>query len=258
MSLSMTVADHIACLTINRPERLNALDFATNQALAEAWVEVRDNPAIWCALVTGAGERSFTVGADLKEAARTQDGGLWRFWQTQADRTPNRGLEIWKPIIAAVNGYCLGAGMLLLFATDIRLAAPHATFALSEVKLGFAPGAGASQRVLRQLPYPIALEFALLGEQMPAARALRYGLINRVTAAETLQAEALAVARRITANGPLAVRAIKELAARSPYLHPSDGLRLEATIARLVETSDDAAEALRAVSERRRPVFRSR
>ena len=160
MSIELVREGHVAVITMNRPERLNALDSQHYSDLAEAWIEVRDDRLIRAAIVTGAGERAFTVGADLKSfIPRVPE--LGDLWLTQRDQLLNRGLEVWKPVIAAVNGYCLAGGMTLLFATDIRIAAEHATFGLSEVKRGILPGNGGTQRALRQLPYPIAMELLL-------------------------------------------------------------------------------------------------
>lgn len=258
MSLLFDVQDHIATLTLNRPEVMNAMDDATYAELSEAWIEVRDNPEIWVAIITGAGDRAFTAGADLRNRASAAEGETWRLWQTQGGELLNRGLEVWKPVIAAVNGYCLGGGMTILFATDIRVAAEHATFGLSEVKRGILPANGGTQRALRQLPYPIAMEMLLLGDPISAADALRLGLINKVTSNEELMPAALDYARRICENPPLAVRAIKELAVRSQYLHLNDGLRLESLISSVLRTTEDAREGRQAFAEKRKPKFRGR
>ncbi|MGI8554416.1 MAG: enoyl-CoA hydratase/isomerase family protein [Dehalococcoidia bacterium] len=257
MALLFETRDHIARLTFNRPEAMNAMDPETYRELSEAWIEVRDNPDIWAAIITGAGDRAFTAGADLKRTIpRTPE--MWEFWQTQAEQILNRGLEIWKPVIAAVNGYCLAGGMTLLFATDIRVAAEHATFGISEVKRGILPGNGGTQRALRQLPYPIAMELLLIGDQISAQQAYQYGLINKVVPMADLMPTAEAYARRLTENPPLAVRSIKELAVRSQYLHISDGLRLESAISRVLRDTEDAKEGPRAFAEKRKAVFRGR
>ncbi|WP_116999966.1 enoyl-CoA hydratase/isomerase family protein [Desertimonas flava] len=257
MSLLFEVSDRIATITLNRPEVMNAMDPATYSELSEAWLAVRDDPEIWAAVITGAGDRAFTAGADLKQP-QSAVVETWMHWQTQREQLLNRGLEVWKPVIAAVNGYCLAGGMTLLFATDIRIAATHARFGISEVKRGLLPGNGGTQRAVRQLPYPIAMELLLTGDQIDAAEALRLGLINRVVSSEELMPTAYEYARRICANGPLAVRATKELAVRSQYLHIDDGLRLEYAMAKVLAATDDAAEGRAAFADKRDPVYRAR
>jgi E-phenylitaconyl-CoA hydratase len=255
MGIKFERNDKIAILTIDRPEVLNAMDPETYKALSEAWIEVRDNPDIWAAVITGAGEKSFTVGADLKKQIHKNEEA-WEFWQTQQDQILNRGLEVWKPVIAAVNGYCLGGGMTLLLATDIRVASEHATFGLSEVKRGIIPANGGTQRTLRQLPYPIAMELLLTGDSIKAEVAQRLGLINKVVPKEQLMESAMDYAERICNNGPLAVRAIKELAIRSQYMNLQDGLRIEAAIQKLLKQTEDAKEGPKAFAEKRKPNFK--
>jgi E-phenylitaconyl-CoA hydratase len=258
MAIDFVVSDDgIATITINRPERLNAMDADHYAALSRAWTRVRDDNAIRVAIVTGAGERSFTTGADLKSFI-SKPAELADIWLSQRDQLLNRGLEVWKPVIAAVNGYCLGGGMTLLLATDIRIAAEHATFNLAEVKRGVVPGNGGTQRILKQLPYPIAMEMLLTGDAMDAASAARWGLINRVVPAADLMPTAMAIAKRIAANAPLAVQAAKELAVRSQDLDLVTGLRFEAIANRLLQTSEDAAEGPRAFAEKRPPAFNGR
>ena len=265
MALLFDVNDHIAVLTFNRPESMNAMDPQTYRELTEAWIEVRDNPDIWVAVITGANnpnrppeKQAFCAGADLK--AMSQNGGdeIWKFWQTQEGLLLNRGLEVWKPVVAAVNGFCLAGGMTLLFATDIRVASEHATFGISEVKRGILPGNGGSQRAVRQLPYPLAMEMLLIGDHFSAADALRMGLINKVVPAAELMTAAMDYARRLAANAPLAVRAIKELAVRSQYMHVQDGLRLETAVLNVLRQSEDAKEGPRAFAEKRPAIFKGR
>ena len=165
MSIDVEVADGICTIVINRPERLNAMDAEHYQGLSQAWCRVRDDAGIRVAIITGAGEKSFTTGADIKSFL-TGPPGYDEMWLTQRDLLLNRGLEVWKPVIAAVNGYCLGGGMTLLLATDIRVAAPHATFSLAEVKRGVIPGNGGTQRILRQVPHAIGMEMLLTGDSI--------------------------------------------------------------------------------------------
>ncbi len=248
-------AGGIATITINRPERRNAMDAEHYAALSAAWVRVRDDPEVRCAIVTGTGDISFSAGADLKSMVG-RPSQLSQLWLTQQNQILNRGLEVWKPIIAAVNGYCIGGGTTLLLATDIRLAAPHATFGLSEVKRGIIAGNGGTQRILQQLPYPIAMEMLLTGDAIDAEQAARWGLINKVVPAAELMTAARAYAERIAANAPLAVQAAKELAIRSRDTSLADGLRLEQLVSRVLQSSEDVREGTAAFAEKRQPRFR--
>ena len=247
--------DGIATITINRPERLNAMDAEHYAALSAAWIRVRDDADVRVAIITGAGERAFTTGADIKSFLAAPPG-LAEMWLTQKDQLLNRGLDVWKPIVAAVNGYCLGGGMTLLMATDVRLAAPHATFSLAEVKRGVVAGNGGTQRILSQLPYAIGMEMLLTGEPMDAETAARWGLINRVVAADALLDEAKAVARKMAANAPLALQAAKELAVRAREMPLASGLRLEQIVNRMLQFTEDAAEGPKAFREKRPPQFK--
>jgi E-phenylitaconyl-CoA hydratase len=258
MSIDLDIIeDGIALITINRPDKRNALDDEHYEGLSAAWQRVRDDAAIRVAIITGAGDKAFSAGADLKSFIPKR-AGLAEVWLTQKQPLLNRGLEIWKPVIAAVNGYCLAGGMTLLLATDIRFAVPHATFGLTEVKRGLFPANGGTQRVLQQLPYPIAMEMLLGGDSVDAEFAAKWGLINRIVPPDALMDTALATARGIAANGPLGVQAAKELAVRSRDLDLVSGLRLEATMLRLLQTSQDVQEGTQAFAEKRTPNFEGR
>jgi E-phenylitaconyl-CoA hydratase len=255
MSIDITVSDGVAVVTINRPERHNAMDVEHYSALSAAWVRVRDDAEIRCAVITGAGSKSFSTGADLKSYIGREQAPQ-EMWLTQRDQLLNRGLEVWKPVIAAVNGYCLGGGMTLLLATDIRVAADHATFGVSEVKRGVIPANGGTQRLLAQLPHAIAMEMLLTGASIDAATALRWGLINCVVEPEALMETALNYARQVAANAPLAVQAAKELAIRSSDMDLASGLRMEQMVSRLLQQTDDVKEGRAAFAEKRAPHFK--
>ena len=257
MSIDVSVENHIALITINRPERLNALDAEHYQALSRAWIRVRDDNDIRVAIITGAGNKSFTAGADLKSFV-PKPMELPEMWLTQRDQLLNRGLEIWKPVIAAVNGHCLGGGTTLLFATDIRLATPNATFNLAELKRGLVPGNGGTQRIMKQLPYAIAMEFMLTADTINAETAARWGLINRIVPPGELMDTAFSVARKIAGNAPLAVQAAKELAIRSFDMDLATGLRMETVTNRLLWSTEDLQEGARAFNEKRPPNFKGR
>jgi E-phenylitaconyl-CoA hydratase len=257
MSIDLELKDGVAVITINRPDRLNAMDADHYRGLSEAWSRVRDDAEIRVAIVTGAGERAFTVGADIKSFV-ANPARLEEMWLTQKDQLLNRGLEVWKPVIAAVNGLCLGGGMTLLFATDIRVAAEHATFSLAEVKRGVIAGNGGTQRVLRQLPYAIGMEMLLTGDPIDAAAAAQWGLVNNVVPPAKLMEAAMDYAQRIARNAPLAVQAAKELAIRSRDLDLASGLRMEQLVNRMLQFSEDAAEGPAAFAQKRPARFRGR
>ena len=257
MKVLFSVEDHIAYITINRPEVMNAMDPETYHLLSEAWCSVRDDPEIWAAVVTGAGDKAFTAGADLKTTIPRQPE-KYEFWQTQKDQILNRGLEVWKPIVAAINGYCLAGGMTLLLATDIRVACEDAVFSIPEVKRGILPANGGTQRIARQLPYAVAMEMVLLGRRLSAEEALRFGLINKVVPREKLMDAAKEYARALAASPPLALQAIKELVVRSQSMTLDEGIRLETTIFELLKTTEDAKEGPRAFAEKRPPVWQGR
>jgi enoyl-CoA hydratase/carnithine racemase len=248
-------ADGVALIVMNRPERMNALDAEHYAALSRCWQTVRDDPKIRCAIVTGAGDKSFTAGADLKSLVN-RDPVLADNWLTQKDQILNRGLEVWKPVIAAVNGYCMGGGLTLLFATDIRIAVEGATFGLSEVKRGLVPGNGGTQRVMRQFPYAIAMEILLTGDRFGTDLAERWGLVNAVVPRDKLMPTAYDYARRIAENAPLAVQASKELAIRSLDMDLATGLRWETATNAMLRGSKDVKEGTKAFAEKRKPNFR--
>ena len=257
MSIDLVVDEEgIALITINRPERRNAFDAEHYRLISEAWQTVRDDPKIRVAVITGAGDKAFSAGADLKSYIN-RESDMSEHWLTQKDQLLNRGLEVWKPIIAAVNGFCIGGGMTLLLATDIRVAASHASFGLSEVKRGIVAANGGTQRVVAQLPYPIAMELLLTGDAIDSETALRWGLINKVVEQSELMNEAMRYARKIAANAPLALQATKDLAVKAPELGLTAGLRMEQYVNRLLRNTSDAKEGALAFQEKRPPKFTS-
>lgn len=258
MSIDLDVnAAGVARIVINRPERLNAMDADHYRDLSRAWITVRDDPSIKVAIVTGAGERSFTTGADIKSFL-PDTPELADLWQTQSDMLLNRGLEVWKPVIAAINGYCLGGGMTLMMATDIRIATRSATFAFSEVQRGVLAANGGTQRILRQVPYAIAMEMMLTGTSIDAEAALRWGLVNRVVESADLMDVAYQYADRLVRNAPLAVRATKEMMIRSQDMDLQTGLRMEKLVAQHLQGSEDVREGSLAFQERRAANFKGK
>jgi len=257
MAIDFDLSEGIATITINRPERRNALDAEHYHLLSEAWKRVRDDDEVRVAIITGAGDKAFCAGADIKSFVG-REVALSELWLTQKDQILNRGLEVWKPVIAAVNGACVGGGATLMLATDIRISVEGVTFGLSEVKRGIIPANGGTQRILKQLPYAVGMKMLLTGEGIDAETAQRWGLINDIVKPEELMPTALAYARTIAANAPLAVQAAKELAVRSADMDLAVGLRMEQLVNRILHHSEDTALARAAFAEKRTPEFKGR
>jgi E-phenylitaconyl-CoA hydratase len=246
--------DRIAIVTLNRPEAMNAINRELARALYEAWSDFAGDPGLSVLVITGAGEKAFCVGADLKEKELKGDIHVTSFWDGSF-KSPMRGAELYKPVIAAINGHCLGGGLEIALLADIRIAAEHATFGQPEIRLGIFPGMGATQRLPRTLPYNLAAEMLLTGERFGAAKALDIGLVNRVVPSKDLMKTALSVAETISGNAPLALRAVKEALLKSYDLPLDQGLRLEGLLRRIVGDTEDAQEGVRAFLEKRQPKF---
>jgi len=255
--------ERIAIITINRPDAMNSLDGETLDQLNKAWIDFRDDPDLWVAIVTGAGDKAFCAGADLKNLGKFYSSMTPIQRRERSEKEPGvggitRNLEIWKPIIAAVNGHCLAGGLEIALACDIRIASENATFGLTEVSWGIIPGAGGTQRLPRLIPPARSLEMILCAERIDAREALKIGLVSRVVPLKDVMPEAIKTAERICQNAPLAVRAAKEAIYRGLDLPLSEGLRLEQFLAEPVRQSEDAKEGPRAFSEKKTPVFKGR
>ena len=264
MTLRYEKKNQIAWLTIDRPSVHNALDPDTIIAMLKAWEDYRDDPACLCAIITGAGDQAFCTGMDLGATIAIMTGS--RPPETEAERVladrPEvidqatlRNLELYKPVIAAVNGFAIAGGMEIVQATDIRIASANAKFGLQEVKWGLFPQGGSTVRLPRQIPYSKAMEIMLTGELIDAEEALRIGFINRIISQNNLLDEAERIAQRIVRNGPLALRRIKESVIRCAGLSIEEGLAQEQILGREVFHSKDAKEGPRAFLEKREPRF---
>ena len=246
--------EKIAIITLNRPEAMNAISRELARALYEAWSDFAGDPGMSVLIITGAGEKAFCVGADLKEKELKGDVHVTSFWDGSF-RLPMRGAELFKPVIAAINGHCLGGGLELALLADIRIASENATFGQPEIRLGIFPGMGATQRLPRSLPYNLAAEILFTGERFGAAKAFDIGLVNRIVPSQDLMKTALSVAETISSNAPLALRAVKEALLKSYDLPLDQGLRLEGLLRRIVGDTEDAQEGVRAFMEKRKPRF---
>ena len=242
-------------LTLNRPEAMNAINQEVRKGLRESFLKFRDDDDARTLIVTGAGDRAFSAGADLKEMSILQQQ---RHTDPAGTTTAAvlRNIELWKPIIAAVNGYCLAGGLELALACDIRIASDNASFALTEVTRGIIPGNGGTQILPRVVPLGMALELMFTGEHIGADEAYRIGLVNRVVPQSELMAAAMALAQRINESAPISVRLVKEAALKGLDLPLMDGLRMESLFSMFVHTTDDAKEGPLAFAEKRKAVYK--
>jgi E-phenylitaconyl-CoA hydratase len=247
---------HVATITYDRPEKLNAITGAVRSDLNVAWERFRDDEEAWVGIVTGAG-RAFCVGADLADGAGA--AGTWpgSFWEIPTVNSFESGLEVWKPTIAAVNGYCLGYGLTAATACDFVIAADDAQFGMPEVRLGVPTIVGA-MRLPGRVPMQHALELLLTGDRIDAERAHEIGLAWKVVPRERLLLEARTLADRLCQGAPLAVRAVNEMAHRGAHVPWEDAVRMGEAMRRLVAATDDAREGMLAAREQRPPRWTGR
>ena len=260
--------EHIVRITIDRPEARNSADMEHFFQLRSAWERFDADDDAWVAIITGVGDAFFT-GADLKlyipEITKLQreiaDGSVAEVDGYRLDdgtRAVLRGAKIWKPIIAAVNGFCTAGGMEMLGGVDIRVACPEAQFAVMEPKRGLFAGGGTTVRLPRQIPFPQAMEFLLCADLIPAQRALEMGFLNAIVPREELMDAAYAYSRRITANAPLAVRATKQSVWEGLGMSLRDAYRNESRISSVIFQTEDAEEGPKAFAEKRPPRWQGR
>lgn len=256
---------HVAWITLNRPQAKNTLNADAFVLLAQAWDEVRADDGIRVAVLTAAGEEDFCCGGDLSSVIPLWTG------QRQPENEVEKKLQadplipdkvllkqdpVYKPIIAAINGRALGGGCELLQATDLRIAAEHATFGLPEPKVGIIPGGGSMVRLARQIPWAHAMKLLLSAEPVSAQEALRMGLISDIVPAKELLARAEQAAQRIAGLAPLALQAIKRTALETHTSTWPDAFHFEMQQSADIMMSGDAREGTRAFKEKRRPDFK--
>jgi enoyl-CoA hydratase/carnithine racemase len=248
----------LAYVTINRPDRRNAIDPATSVEMRQAMEDFKADDEVWVAILTGSGDQAFSAGADLVAMSKALSGGGEGVPQNVPFGGITRGFECWKPLIAAINGYCLAGGLEVALSCDIRVAAEHATFGLPEPKRAIIPAASGTQRLPRAVPLAFAMELLLTGDRFDAQTALRFGLVSRVVPADKLMPTAEEIAGKILENGPLAVRAIKQAVIRGREMTFEDGLKLESQLSGPVFMSEDAREGPRAFAEKRKPEYKGK
>jgi enoyl-CoA hydratase len=254
-NLTVEIEDRIATVTINRPDKLNALNRATLDDLGAAFAELKDTAEVGVVILTGAGDKAFVAGADIQEMAEMSPAEA-QAYSLRGQAVFSSLEQLGKPVIAAINGFALGGGMELAMACSLRVASDAAQLGQPEVTLGLIPGFAGTQRLPRLVGKGRALELLLTGDRIPASAAHDMGLVNRVVAGDQLMAEARKLAGRILARGPLAVGYCLEAVQRGldgPY---HEGERYEAALFGLIFSSQDMREGTAAFLEKRKPQFK--
>ena len=248
-----TKEGRIAVFRINRPEALGALNVQGMTQLHEALLSFRDDDDLWVGIITGTGDKVFSAGVDIKDYLPMVKNTTTKKWQRPAGIM--RGLELWKPLIAACNGLTIGGGMEIALACDMIVASENAKFGLPEVKVGVCPGGGGTQRLPRKIPSNLAAEMLFTGKTIDAQEAYRIGLVNKVVPLEMLLSEARRIAEAICQAAPLAVRTAKECMVRGLGMSLEEGLRLEDDFQTYIMSTRDLEEGLSAFREKRKPKY---
>ena len=256
--------DHLAILTLNRPEAMNAMNAQMRKELGDALVDFRDDNDAWVLVVTGAGDRAFCAGMDLKEmasnlAANANIPAGGRRATEVAEPVPSLmagNIEIWKPIIAAINGVAVGGGLETALACDLRIAADTARMGLSEPKRGIIPGGGGLARLPRLISLGASMEILLTGDLISAQEAYRIGLVNQVVPASELMTATKKMAERLMESAPLALRAIKETVMKTRHMSLEEAL--PARFGPNVMASEDAREGTAAFGQKRKPAWKGK
>ncbi|PIU45853.1 MAG: enoyl-CoA hydratase [Ignavibacteriales bacterium CG07_land_8_20_14_0_80_59_12] len=256
-TVTVSVTDGIAAVTINRPEKLNALNAKAKEELGLIFHELKDNPSVHAVIITGSGGKSFVAGTDIEE--------LTSLDTTTAQQFAEEGQALFtfiehfpKPVIAAVNGYALGGGCELAMACHIRIASDNAKFGQPEVSLGIIPGYGGTQRLARLVGKGKALELVLTGKHIDAAEAFRIGFVNRVVPKDELLSAATETAKLIASRAPLAISLALKAVNASYELPLDEGFRVEAMLFRLACGTEDFHEGTSAFLEKRKPVWKGK
>ncbi len=240
----------IAYMTLDNPRALNAIDPQMFHEMSAALVDFRDDKDVWVAIITGSGDRAFCVGADIGQMLPVLHEIRNEWWRLEP--TLFRGLELWKPTIAAINGHAMGGGLEVALGCDLRIAVEKAIFSFPEVTLGIIPGWGGTQRLPRLVGTAKATEMVLMADRINAQEALRIGLVNKVVPPDQLMPAAEQWAQRLCEIPPIAVRAAKEAMAKGIDMTLEEGLRYEGKLMDVCTATEDHAEARAAFLEKRK------
>jgi len=243
---------HIVYITLNRPEALNAVNREMSEELEDSWYKFDADEEAWVAILTGAGDRSFCSGADLRQMASGSTTPSYR-----PVHSLGHGIDIFKPVIAGVNGFCLAAGMDMMLPADIRVAAENATFGMTMTRWGVMASTGASQ-LPRSIAWCHAMEMILTAERISAQEAYRIGLVNKVVPFDQLIPTCEEYAEKILQNSPIAVRLSKEAVIRGRETTMQESLNIGFALQRFNRTTEDSREGPKAFAEKRKPEWKGR
>lgn len=254
MPVDLKIENHVAYVTLNRPEAMNSLDPESIASLTGIWERVRTDPDIRVAVLTGAGEKSFCTGTDMKKAPPPTECMAATYLREGQPIVPH--MKTWKPLIAAINGFAVGGGLEIALACDMRIASSNAKFGLTEVKVASLAGLNGTQLLPRAMPQAVAMKMLLTGEMITADEALRYGLVSDVVEPEQLPALARSYAEKIANAAPLSVQAAKQAAVIGQDLPVEHGILFSHLLWGVLRDTEDRKEGFKAFAERRAPVFR--
>lgn len=254
MPVDLQVTNHVAYVTLNRPEAMNSLDPESTANLTEIWERVRTDPDIRVAVLTGAGEKSFCTGTDMKKSPPPTECMAATYLREGQPIVPH--MKMWKPIIAAINGFAIGGGLEIALACDMRIASSNAKFGLTEVKVASLAGLNGTQLLPRVMPQAVAMKMLLTGEMIGAEEALRYGLVSDVVEPGQLLDLARSYAEKIASAAPLSVQAAKQAAVLGLDMPQEHGILFSHLLWGVLRDTEDRKEGFKAFAEKRPPVFR--
>lgn len=256
MSVDFEVTDHVAYITLNRPETMNALDPESIERLDEIWNVVKDDSQIRVSVITGAGEKSFCTGTDMKKTPTPTECMASIYLREGQPIIP--AMKMWKPIIAAINGYAVGGGLEIALACDMRIASSNAKFGLTEAKVASLAGLNGTQCLPRAIPQAIAMKMLLTGELISAEESLRYGLVSDVVEPNELMDLAKELAEKIASAAPLSIQAAKQAAVLGLDMPLEHGIAFSHLLWGVLRDTEDRKEGFAAFSEKRKPVYQGK